>query len=66
MTSAADKRERKMRIVHKSMHMVLDSLESFCMAGFIARTRNSVELNCFSVPMCDCCDIPGGKRISEI
>lgn len=42
-------RERKMRVFHSFMHMVLADLGSICTAGFNAILGSSMNLNCFSI-----------------
>lgn len=49
MTSVADGRERKMRILYRFMLMVSDDLELCSTAEFGAKTRNNVELSCFLI-----------------
>lgn len=57
VTPGVDGKERKMRILHRSMRMFLDGLEFSSMAGLDSRTRNNVELNCFPILGSYCRDI---------
>lgn len=46
VASRAGGRESKVRILHKSMRMVLNSVESICTAEYDAEISNNAELSC--------------------
>lgn len=57
ITPDADGKEKKMRILHKSMRKVLDDVKSCCTTGYRTRMRHNLELNCFFNVGCYCCNI---------
>lgn len=66
VTSEANERWTKMRILHRSLRMVLDGPGPSYTAVFRATTERNVELNCFPILASYYCDIHKGKNVSRI
>lgn len=66
MISSADGRERNERILHQSMRLVLDGLESCCTTGFGVVAKNDIELNWFAILALYCFDFREENNKSEI
>lgn len=61
VTPDADRRARKMRILHKSIRMILDEGKLSWRVGLSARTRTRVKLNYLFILTSHFCDIPKRK-----
>lgn len=66
MTFPTKGRERMIRTLHESVGMILDDLDSTCIAGFLARLKRKMELNYLSIMTFYFGGINEGKDISEI
>lgn len=64
--SGASQRERKTRILHGFMRMILGDLESSCTAPLGTRKKSNVELNLFHIHAFYYSDICKGKDVSWI
>lgn len=57
---------KKTRILHRSIPMIVDDLESSCTTGFGSITKSNFYLNCLPVLLSYCCNFLEGKHISKL
>lgn len=64
--SRAGGRKRKMRVLHRSMRIVLVEPESSIKVGFGARTKKKVKIGCSSIHVFYSFDTSDGKDLSVV